>query len=140
MDNAKKEAILAKIAKEHSLILPNNDAIFAVIIANEVMFEDFITRIEHSFEDHMKEIEGMTAKYIADAKELAEVKIGAAVTETYRVLDERHKLALKEIDTASKTAIDALMATQEQTKLNYLLVAGVAVVSLLAGFFVGKIF
>jgi hypothetical protein len=140
MNNEKKEEILAKIAKEHALILPNNDAIFAVIIANEVMFEDFITRIERSFEDHMKEIEGMTAKYIADAKELAEVKIGAAVTETYRVLDERHKLALKEIEIASKAAIDALAATQAQNKISNLLIALVAVAAVLIGFFVGKIF
>lgn len=139
MDNAKKEEILAKIAKEHALILPNNDAIFAVIIANEVMFEDFITRIEKSFSGHMSEIEGMTAKYIADAKQLAEIKIGAAVEETFKVLEERHQLALKEIYAASQAATEALAVSNNQVKMNYWLVGGGILAAVLIGVFVGRL-
>ena len=140
MDNAKKEAILAKIAKEHALILPNNDAIFAIITANEVMFEDFVTRIENSFVGHMREIEGMTAKYIADAKELAEVHIGAAVDETYSVLEKRHELSINEINAATNAALLALASAQSQTKVNYWIMGGIAIAAVLIGFFVGKIY
>lgn len=140
MEQEKIEEIISKVAKRHGLALDRNDPIFAIITANEVMFEDFVARIEKSFVGHMREIEGMTAKYIADAKELAEVKIGSAVEETYKVLEKRHQLALDEIDVASKAAIVALNNAQSQNKMNYWIIGGIATVAVLVGFFLGKIF
>lgn len=140
MEQAKIDEIISKVAKQHGLALDRNDPIFAIITANEVMFEDFVTRIENSFVGHMREIEGMTAKYIADAKQLAEVHIGAAVEETYKVLEKRHELALEQINAASQSAIEALTAAQAQNKISNLLIGGVSVASVLIGFFVGKLF
>jgi len=140
MEQAKIDEIISKVAKLHGVALDRNDPIFAIITANEVMFEDFVARIENSFVGHMREIEGMTAKYIADAKQLAEVHIGAAVEETYKVLEKRHELALEQINAASQSAIEALTAAQSQSKISNLVIAGVAIASILIGFFVGKLF
>ncbi|MDD2782117.1 hypothetical protein [Sulfuricurvum sp.] len=140
MDQEKVDAILALIAKRHSIIIDRDDPILAIMTANEAIFEDFLTTVERAVGRQTIEIEGITAKYIADAKELAEVKIGAAVTETYRVLDERHKLALKEIETATKTAVAGINSVNDQVKMNYLHIAAGSIALLLIGFFVGKIF
>lgn len=139
MDQKKIEEIILKIAKEHNIILDRKDPIFAVITANEVMFDEFITRIEKSLESHTKELEGMTAKYIADAKELAEVKIGAAVEETYKVLEKRHKLALEEISTATQTAVLELGKMQAHIKMNYWLLAFGGIATTLMGVFIGRL-
>ncbi len=88
----------------------------------------------------MREIEGMTAKYIADAKELAEVHIGAAVDETYSVLEKRHELSINEINAATNAALLALASAQSQTKVNYWIMGGIAIAAVLIGFFVGKIY
>lgn len=139
MDQNKVDEIIAKVAKEHALVLDRNDPVFAIITANEVIFGDFITRVEKSFGGHMAEIEGMTAKYIADAKQLAEIKIGAAVNEAYKVLDERHKNALIEIEAATKAATAGITAANAQTKINYILIAAGSIASVLIGVFIGKL-
>lgn len=139
MDNTKKEEILAKIAKEHSLVLPKDDVFFAMLTANEMVFEDFVTRVEKSITGHMTEIEGMTAKYIADAKELAEVKINGALQEVHIKLAEQHKNALIEIEAATKAATAGITAANAQTKINYLLIAAGSIASVLIGVFIGKL-
>ncbi|MDY0215055.1 MAG: hypothetical protein RBS24_06070 [Bacilli bacterium] len=139
MNEKKVDEIIAKIAKEHSIILDRNDPVFAVITANECMFEDFITRIDKAIAVHSSEIEGMTAKYIADAKQLAEIKIGAAVAETFKVLEERHKKALIEIETATQKASDGLLIYNAHVKLNYwvIMIATIAIITI--GIFIGKV-
>lgn len=140
MDQEKVDEILALIAKRHSIILDRNDPIMAIMTANEIMFEDLLTMVERAVGRQTINIEGITAKYIADAKELAEVKIGSAVEETFKVLDERHKLALKEIETATLTAVAGINSVNDQVKMNYLYIAAGVVASVLIGFFIGKIF
>lgn len=140
MNQEKVDEILALIAKKHSIILNKNDPLLAVLTATEVIFEDLLTNAEKALSRQTTEIEGITAKYIEDARQLAEVKIGAAVTETYRVLDERHKLALKEIETATQTAVTGINSVNDQVKMNYLYIAAGVVASVLIGFFIGKLF
>lgn len=140
MNQEKIDEILALIAKKHSIILNKNDPLLAVLTATEVIFEDLLTNAEKALSRQITEIEGITAKYIEDARQLAEVKIGAAVTETYRVLDERHKLALKEIEIATQTAVTGINSVNDQVKMNYLYIAAGVVASVLIGFFIGKLF
>lgn len=140
MNQEKVDEILALIAKKHSIILNKNDPLLAVLTATEVIFEDLLTNAEKALSRQITEIEGITAKYIEDARQLAEVKIGAAVTETYRVLDERHKLALKEIETATQTAVTGINSVNDQVKMNYLYITAGVVASVLIGFFIGKLF
>jgi hypothetical protein len=140
MDQQKIDDIIAKIAKEHSIILDRNDPIFAVMTANEVIIEDFLLMVEKAYEHHMREIEGMTAKYIADTKQLAQGRIGAAVKETFSVLEEYHKKALLEIETATKTATNGLLVSNAQVQMNYWLIVGGSIASILIGIFIGKIF
>jgi hypothetical protein len=140
MDQQKIDDIIAKVAKEHSIILNRNDPILAVMTANEVIFEDFLLMVEKAYEHHMCEIEGMTAKYIADTKQLAQGQIGAAVKETFSVLEEYHKKALFEIETATKTATNGLLVSNAQVQMNYWLIVGGSIASILIGIFIGKIF
>lgn len=140
MEQEKIDEIIAKIAKKHSIVLNRNDPILAVMTANEVMFEDFLLMIEKSLGHNMSEIEGMTAKYIADVKQLAEVRVGAAIKETFVILEEYHKKALFEIETASKTATNGLLVSNAQVQMNYWLIAGGSIASILIGILIGKIF
>lgn len=140
MDQEKVDAILALIAKRHSIILDRTDPILAIMTANEAMFEDFLTTVERAVGRQTINIEGITAKYIADAKELAEVRISAAVNEVYQDLEKRHKNALAEIETATKTAVAGINSVNDQVKMNYLYIAAGSIAILLIGFFTGKIF
>lgn len=140
MDQEKVDEILALIAKRHSIILDRNDPIMAIMTANEIMFEDLLTMVERAVGRQTINIEGITAKYIADAKELAEVRIGTAVKEVYEDLEKRHKNALVEIEMATKTAVAGINSVNEQVKMNYLYVAAGSIALLLIGFFTGKIF
>lgn len=140
MDQEKVDAILALIAKRHSIILDRTDPILAIMTANEAMFEDFLTTVERAVGRQTINIEGITAKYIADAKELAEVRISAAVNEVYQDLEKRHKNALAEIETATKTAVAGINSVNDQVKMNYLYIAAGSIALLLIGFFTGKIF
>ena len=45
----KKDEMIKIIADKHKLILDENDPIFAVITANELLFDDFISKIDRYF-------------------------------------------------------------------------------------------
>jgi hypothetical protein len=131
--------IIAEIAKRHKIILDRDDPVLAVITANEIMLEEYLTKIDRKEQKHLTDIEGMTAKYIADAKELAEIKIGAAVEHTIVILDEKHKNALKEIEAATKKAADGLAASNIAIKMNYFILSFGVIVALLLGLFIGRL-
>lgn len=140
MDQEKVDEILAVVAKRHSIILDRNDPIVAILTASEVIFVDLIENAEKAFARQTLEIENITAKYIEDARQLAEVHIGSAVEETFKVLEERHKLALEEIETATKISVAGINSVNDQVKMNYLYIAAGIAASVLIGFFLGKIF
>lgn len=140
MDQEKVDEILALIAKRHSIILDKTDPLLAVLTANEAMFLDLLDQAEKAFGRQTIEIEGITAKYIEDARQLAEIRIGSAVNEVYQDLEERHKKALIEIETSTKTAVAGINSVNDQVKMNYLYIAVGSGALLLIGFFVGKIF
>lgn len=135
-----REEIKAKIAKEQAIIVPNNDAIFAIMIANEVMFDFFISKMEKSLNNNSTSIEDRMEKYLADAKELAEIKINAAADYTFNILETQLARSLEEIDKSASTVLNTIHIANNQNKINYLLVALIAAAAVIIGFFLGKLF
>lgn len=52
-----KQAIIEEVAKRHHLILDDKDPILAVVTANEVIFEELISKADILFTKHLADLE-----------------------------------------------------------------------------------
>lgn len=72
MDNKiTKQAIIEEVAKRHYLILDDKDPILAVVTANEVIFEELISKADILFTKHLTELESYKSSLV---KEIGEMK------------------------------------------------------------------
>ncbi|EGY4845193.1 conjugal transfer protein TraM, partial [Campylobacter coli] len=52
-----KKELIEEIAKKHHIILDENDPILAVVSANEIIFDDFLKKIDLLFIKHKTDLE-----------------------------------------------------------------------------------
>ncbi|MBZ7987963.1 conjugal transfer protein TraM [Campylobacter canadensis] len=64
-----KKQIINEIAKKHHLILDENDPIFAIITANEIMFDDYIKQLEKAQIKIKADLESYKQSLISDIQE-----------------------------------------------------------------------
>lgn len=64
-----KKTILEEIAKKHHLILDSNDPIFAVVTANEIIFDDFLSKTDKLFIKHKMDLESYKVAIVKELKE-----------------------------------------------------------------------
>ncbi|EAJ5683714.1 conjugal transfer protein TraM [Campylobacter lari] len=64
-----KKELIDEIAKKHHIILNENDPIFAVVSANEIIFESFLKQIDTLFLKQKSDLETFKVNIINDIKE-----------------------------------------------------------------------
>lgn len=64
-----RKEIIEEIAKRHHIILSENDPIFAVVSANEIMFDSFLERINLLFTKHKTDLESYKVNISKEVKE-----------------------------------------------------------------------
>ncbi|WP_419250087.1 conjugal transfer protein TraM [Campylobacter fetus] len=69
----KKDEMLKIIADKHKLILDENDPIFAVVTANELLFDDFISKLDIYFIKQKADLESYKTTILAELKEYTQI-------------------------------------------------------------------
>ncbi|MBC3781154.1 conjugal transfer protein TraM [Campylobacter fetus] len=69
----KKDEMLKIIADKHKLILDENDPIFAVVTANELLFDDFISKLDIYFIKQKADLESYKTTILAELKEYTKI-------------------------------------------------------------------
>lgn len=64
-----KKTILDEIAKRHHLILDSNDPIFAVVTANEIILDDFLSKADKLFIKHKMDLESYKVAILKELKD-----------------------------------------------------------------------
>lgn len=64
-----KKTILDEIAKKHHLILDSNDPIFAVVTANEIILDDFLSKADKLFIKHKMDLESYKVAILKELKD-----------------------------------------------------------------------
>jgi len=64
-----KKTLIEEIAKRHHIILDESDPIFAVVTANEIIFDELLRKAERVFAKHKADIEGYRVGVIKELKE-----------------------------------------------------------------------
>ncbi|MDN5071429.1 conjugal transfer protein TraM [Aliarcobacter butzleri] len=64
-----KKEILEEIAKRHHIILDSNDPIFAVVTANELIFNDFLSKADKLFIKHKMDLESYKVAILKELKD-----------------------------------------------------------------------
>ncbi len=64
-----KKIIIEEIAKKHHIILSENDPIFAVITANELIFDNFLEKIDKLFLKHKTDLESYKVAIVKELKD-----------------------------------------------------------------------
>jgi len=128
--NLKKE-IIETVAKDHHVIIDENDPIFALITANEIALKDYIKRIDQANSINLIELENQYIKITSEIKELAEKRIGIAIENTKKDLEETRVKILKDIkSTISQSTFsnspEEKIKEKNYTKIYYFITAAVA--------------
>ena len=97
MTNEQKEDILNKIRKIHGIAMPEKDPAFAILTGMEFIVKRYLKEVELLMSKQAVEYETTTVRYLDKAKELAEVKINAAVEDVYQDLHNLKINTIKEV-------------------------------------------
>jgi len=103
MTHEQKEEILNAIRKTHGIATTEKDPIFSLVTISEIVFREYMKKMDLMFTQHEANVETTTEKYLSKVKELAEIKISKAVEDAYQKL-EKFKDEAKD-DPSSSTQI-----------------------------------
>jgi len=103
MTSEKKKEIIDHIRQIHKIAIDEDDPVFAIITANEIIFEEQMKKQDIMFTKHLANIETITELYLSKAKELAEEKISNAVGDAYTQLEQFKSKAKEELTTKQPT-------------------------------------
>lgn len=95
-----KKQIIDEIAKKHHLILDENDPIFAIVTANEIMFDDYIKQLEKAQIKNKADLESYKQSLISDIQEefkkhhqiLQELKLNKISNSNYNQLQNEKNI------------------------------------------------
>jgi hypothetical protein len=124
-----KKTLIEEIAKRHHIILDENDPIFAVVSANEMIFDELLLKAEKVFARHRADLEGYRVGVIKELKEHS-----ANTQEALKSL-QRSEVSLNSSQVVKK---EAGTPKTELKKYLFWMVAG-QVVFLLIGLIIGTI-
>lgn len=88
MTDEQKEEILNSIRKTHGIATTEKDPIFSLLTISEIVFSEYMKKIDLMFTQHEANVETTTEKYLSKVKELAEVKITTATNSTLEQLEQ----------------------------------------------------
>jgi len=97
MTTEQKEEILNEIRKIHGITMPEKDPAFAVITALEIVASRYLKEVDLLMVQQSANYETTTVRYLDKAKELAEIKISAAVDDVLIRMDEYKIKAIEEM-------------------------------------------
>ena len=100
MTDEQKEEILNAIRKTHGIATTEKDPIFALVTISEIVFSEYIKKVDLMFTQHEVNVETTTEKYLSKVKELAEVKISKAVDNAYSQLEQFESEAKQDLTNA----------------------------------------
>ncbi|WP_162165554.1 conjugal transfer protein TraM [Campylobacter fetus] len=119
----KKDEMLKIIADKHKIILDENDPIFAVITANELLFDDFISKLDKYFIKQKADLELYKTSILAELKEYTQI-----------TKDSLKDLAIKEIPTEHK---QVTIDKNQLSNNKIFLIVAVQIIFLLIGLIIG---
>ncbi|OCR84700.1 conjugal transfer protein TraM, partial [Campylobacter fetus subsp. testudinum] len=64
-----KQEMLDEIAKKHKIILDENDPIFAIVNANEMLFNDFLSKLDKYFIKQKADLESYKTSILKELKD-----------------------------------------------------------------------
>ncbi len=75
-----KKMILEEIAKKHHIILDDNDPIFAIVTANELIFDDFLEKINKLLVKNKADLESYKVAIVKELKEYSKANADSLKT------------------------------------------------------------
>lgn len=100
------------IADKHKLILDENDPIFAVITANELLFDDFISKIDRYFIKQKADLETYKTNILAELREYAQTTKDSLKDITIQEIPTEHKEIIVDKNQLSNSKIFLIVAVQ----------------------------
>ncbi|MGX7835250.1 conjugal transfer protein TraM (plasmid) [Campylobacter fetus] len=108
----KKDEMIKIIADKHKLILDENDPIFAVITANELLFDDFISKIDRYFIKQKADLETYKTNILAELRECAQTTKDSLKDITIQEITTEHKEIIVDKNQLSNSKIFLIVAVQ----------------------------
>ncbi|AIR81603.1 TPA: conjugal transfer protein TraM [Campylobacter fetus subsp. venerealis] len=108
----KKDEMIKIIADKHKLILDENDPIFAVITANELLFDDFISKIDRYFIKQKADLETYKTNILAELREYAQTTKDSLKDITIQEITTEHKEIIVDKNQLSNSKIFLIVAVQ----------------------------
>ncbi len=108
----KKDEMIKIIADKHKLILDENDPIFAVITANELLFDDFISKIDRYFIKQKADLETYKTNILAELREYAQTTKDSLKDITIQEITTEHKEIIVDKNQLSNSKIFLIIAVQ----------------------------
>ncbi|ARR04771.1 MULTISPECIES: conjugal transfer protein TraM [Campylobacter] len=108
----KKDEMIKIIADKHKLILDENDPIFAVITANELLFDDFISKIDRYFIKQKADLETYKTNILAELREYAQTTKDSLKNITIQEITTEHKEIIVDKNQLSNSKIFLIVAVQ----------------------------
>ncbi|OCS15059.1 conjugal transfer protein TraM [Campylobacter fetus subsp. fetus] len=108
----KKDEMIKIIADKHKLILDENDPIFAVITANELLFDDFISKIDRYFIKQKADLETYKTNILAELREYAQTTKDGLKDITIQEIPTEHKEIIVDKNQLSNSKIFLIVAVQ----------------------------
>lgn len=91
MSDELKEQIIEKVRREHNLTIKKDDPLFAIVTANQIAMEEYITALDKIKEDQQIEIKITTENYLNKAKGLLEEKLSHLLKELHNEINTNTK-------------------------------------------------
>lgn len=87
MTDELKEKIIERVRRDHNLTIKKDDPLFAIVTANQISMEEYLTTLSKIIKDQEIGIQLTTENYLNKAKEILEEKL----TYMLKELQKEHK-------------------------------------------------
>ncbi|OCR84675.1 conjugal transfer protein TraM, partial [Campylobacter fetus subsp. testudinum] len=118
-----KQEMLDEIAKKHKIILDENDPIFAIVTANEMLFNDFLSKLDKYFIKQKADLESYKTSILKELKDYT----------------DQTKTSLSNIEYAipAKDENQTIFHEKKASRNTFLLIAATEIIFLLVGLIIG---
>ena len=76
-----KEKIIEQVRRDHNITIRKDDPLFAIVTANQIAMEEYLTRLNKITEEQQLEIQITTENYLNKAKEILEERLSYILKE-----------------------------------------------------------
>ena len=81
-----KEKIIEQVRRDHNITIRKDDPLFAIVTANQIAMEEYLTRLNKITEEQQLEIQITTENYLNKAKEILEERLSYILKELHNKL------------------------------------------------------